>query len=279
LTVWKTDSTSAAKIAVITPDAFNPNDGHELDFVNYPLNYQQTGNGPDGTNEGGGNEILSDGATYLEINQAETDAKTHLTYQHATRLLVDSTGAKVNRLDPFGSTRLKLGGEVTLTDGTMFGQQAGFTNDVTGIYPADVCLTIVPQFGGLAQIGSPIITGFGKTDGCITRVPGLTLTGIIDETDPDNGAPCVSVKAFKSSGNGFTAPIDDAETVFQVESDSNKIVRVLGSGSIEATGYVNIGTLVAGTPASGTCSIYFNGTDVIARRADGQDSTLSGTWA
>jgi hypothetical protein len=73
-----------------------------LDLYAWGKNNTGSTSGPDGTDPAGGNGLESSAGTFTEINQHASGKKLHLSYQHQTRITVDSTGAGFKNQNPLG---------------------------------------------------------------------------------------------------------------------------------------------------------------------------------
>jgi hypothetical protein len=124
--------------------------------------------------------------------------------------------------------------------------------------------------GGLSIIGTST-----TNDTCVDNITALKLDGVFTDSDPADTVGTVTITGSKSSGSSTLA---DGETILDVQNWYTSKVKIKGTGTIETAGYIKIGNLTAGTPSDG-CGIYFDGTNVIAVKAGGSTSILSGTWS
>jgi hypothetical protein len=201
--------------------------------------------GPDSTEITGGTSIHSEGE-YLEINQQSVGKKTHFTYRHASKIIVDSAGAKINNISPISGSAVNFDdcGQI-ITQTGVWDQTSSIIRivdertsggpwiaiDLRDDNLAHGCTDIMPStksYGAIKQNASGGLHILGASDS--ENASAIAIHGV--SANPAQYAyPVIDINASLMSGTQTTA-VPDGSYALMIKNDSVGKVFVMGNGAI-----------------------------------------------
>lgn len=245
-TIYNSDNTGIAQVRLYAP---GPQGDNNLYIESYGKG-RVSATGPDGTAITGGISISSEGE-YLEINQQLPNRAINLTYRHASKIIVDSEGAKINDISPITGPTVNFNdcGQIITQTGVWdptssivrivderTSGQAWNAFDLRDDQIAHGCTDIMPSTksygainqGGAGYPGTGGLSILGASDSSLAC--GISLFGV--SANPSSYSyPVIGINAAIISGT-VTDSVPDASYAVVIKNNSVPEVFVMGNGAV-----------------------------------------------
>jgi hypothetical protein len=240
LTTYQPDTSSYSFVRCLAeaPDT-------EIDLISFGSTMTGT-SGPDGGSQAGG-VCLEGIGNFMEINQQQSGMKMHLSYRHASKIIVDTTGAMITNIRPISGTTVYLEGSEAINQTGVASDSSSILQildsrasgaswnaiDLRDILIEHGCTNVMPStnsYGAISQHATGTNYGGLQIRGASdsANASGIVLNAISD--DPGSAYPVMMINLSCMDG-ADSSFIPDAAYALIIKNNSVAKVYFMGNGA------------------------------------------------